>query len=321
MRKLILLAGVAAFAAGAIPASAEKGGHGGGGGRKGGGHGPEMHGGHGGGGHAQHGGSMAHAPKMHGPDGAGHGAAAKAERHAVKPFKVERQAFREAEKRDRFSRAAAERFDARSPEPRFAASGGCAPGLAKKSPACVPPGQAKKFGLGDRAQSSWLAGNRIPRYYSRFYPETSDYSYRYDDNGYIYRVDRSNDLVSAIIPLFGGGFAVGQPLPAGYDVYNVPLQYRDVYQDSDEDMYRYGDNAIYRVDNQSGLIESVVALLTGDINIGQPLPAGYDAYNLPMDYRDRYQDSDESLYRYADGNIFQVDPKTMLVQAIIEKLI
>jgi hypothetical protein len=197
----------------------------------------------------------------------------------------------------------------------------CPPGLARKGNGCLPPGQAKKLGIGARIQPAWFAGYAIPDYYRDFYYDTPDYYYRYDDEGYIYRVDAQNDLVSAIIPLLGGGFAVGQPLPAGYDVYNVPLQYRDVYYDTDDYAYRYGDNAIYRVDSETGLIESIVALLTGDVLVGQPLPSGYDVYNVPMDYRDRYYDTDDYMYRYADGNIYQVDAETQLVQAIVEMLV
>jgi hypothetical protein len=128
-------------------------------------------------------------------------------------------------------------------------------------------------------------------------------------------------MISGLIPLLGGGFAVGQPLPAGYDVYNVPIQYRDVYYDSDDAYYRYGDNAIYQVDPQSGMIESIVALLAGDMSVGERLPVGYDAYNVPLDYRDRYYDDDDTMYRYADGNIYQVDTKTQIIQAIVEMLV
>ena len=126
--------------------------------------------------------------------------------------------------------------------------------------------------------------------------------------------------ISAIIPLFGGGFGIGQPLPAGYDVYNVPMQYRDTWYDNDESLYRYGDNAIYEVDSDSGMIEGIVALLAGDLNVGQELPDGYDAYNVPLDYRDEYRDDEEHHYRYADGNIYQVDAKTQMIQAIVEML-
>jgi len=105
-------------------------------------------------------------------------------------------------------------------------------------------------------------------------------------------------------------------------VYNVPLQYRDQYFDTDDLYYRFGDNAIYQVDPQTQMIQSVVALLTGNnFNVGQRMPAGYDMYNVPNQYRDRYYDTDEYNYRYADGNIFQIDPTTQIVQAVIRALI
>jgi hypothetical protein len=200
--------------------------------------------------------------------------------------------------------------------------GGCPPGLAKKGNGCLPPGQARKaFGLGDRIERAWYSEYNVPQRYSAFYRDSDEHYYRYDnDDGYIYRVDSGTNLVSALVPLLGGGFAVGQPLPAGYDAYNVPHQYRDDYYDTDESYYRYGDDAIYRVDSGSGIIESIVALLAGNLNVGQALPAGYDAYNLPLDYRDQYQDSDEANYRYADGNIYQVDPQTQLIEAIVEMI-
>ncbi|HYW16485.1 MAG TPA: hypothetical protein VE891_10100 [Allosphingosinicella sp.] len=354
MRNLILLAGTAALAI-AVPVAAEKGGkgggHGGGGGK------PakvERGGGHGGGGH---GGGKPAKMERGGGHGGGHAMRAskphKAERQAFraerkedrKAFRAERpqrevrRAIRDERRQDHFVRRAGEERrdfrrigrdredyrrmpDYRSGEPRVAGyDRACPPGLAKKGNGCLPPGQAKKhFARGQRIDREWFEGYRVPVAYQGFYQDSPDYYYNYDDSGYIYRADRGSDLISAIIPLFGGGFGVGQPLPAGYDAYNVPMQYRDDYYDNDESLYRYGDNAIYRVDNQSGLIEGIVALLGGDLNVGQELPDGYDAYNLPMDYRDEYQDSDESLYRYADGNIYQVDAKTQMIQAIVEML-
>jgi hypothetical protein len=87
-------------------------------------------------------------------------------------------------------------------------------------------------------------------------------------------------------------------------------------------MYRFGDNAIYQVDPQTRMIESVVALLTGqNFNVGQQMPTGYDMYNVPLQYRDQYYDNDQYNYRYADGNIYQIDPTTQIVQAVIQALI
>jgi hypothetical protein len=346
MRNLIMLAGAAALAI-AAPAIAEKGGKGGGHGHGGGKPAKAEHGGHGG-----HGGGKPAKMERGGGHGGGHAArsakphkaerqAFRAERKAERPerraFREERRSIRDERRQDHFVRRAGEerrdfrrvgrdredfrvRTDLRHAEPRFAGyDRSCPPGLAKKGNGCLPPGQAKKhFARGQRIDRDWFEGYRIPAAYQGFYQDTPDYYYSYDDSGYIYRAERGSDLISAIIPLFGGGFGIGQPLPSGYDAYNVPIQYRDDYYDTDESLYRYGDNAIYRVDNQSGLIEGIVALLGGDLNVGQALPDGYDAYNLPMDYRDEYQDNADYNYRYADGNIYQVDAKTQIIQAIME---
>jgi len=200
--------------------------------------------------------------------------------------------------------------------------GFCPPGLAMKNNGCLPPGQAKKMDLGQRFQQDWFRSTNLPYDYRNMLSDNDRYYYRYDNQGYIYRVDRSTDLVSGLIPLLGGGFQVGQVLPAGYDVYNVPLQYRDQYFDTDDLYYRYGDNAIYQVDPQTQMIQSVVALLTGNnFDVGQRMPAGYDMYNVPLQYRDQYYDTDQYNYRYADGNIYQIDPTTQIVQAIISALI
>ncbi|MGZ8350838.1 MAG: hypothetical protein ACXWU2_12475 [Allosphingosinicella sp.] len=161
----------------------------------------------------------------------------------------------------------------------------------------------------------------LPARHRDLYYDTPAYNYRYGDEGYIYRVDSGTNMISGLIPLLGGGFAVGQAMPAGYDVYNLPIQYRDTWQDSNDAHYRYGDNGIYQVDPQSGTIEGIVALLAGDMSVGESLPTGYDAYNVPLPYRDRYSDDDDHLYRYSDGNIYQVDAKTQIIQAIVEMLV
>jgi hypothetical protein len=57
------------------------------------------------------------------------------------------------------------------------------------------------------------------------------------------------------------------------------------------------------------------------MSIGQQLPLGYDAYNVPFAYRDQYQDSPDSWYRYSNGNIYQVDPTTRLVSAIVQAIV
>ncbi|HST92219.1 MAG TPA: hypothetical protein VLJ13_08470, partial [Brevundimonas sp.] len=74
-------------------------------------------------------------------------------------------------------------------------------------------------------------------------------------------------------------------------------------------------------DPQTNTISQIAALLTGQqFNVGQRLPAGYDVYNVPYQYRGQYADSADSLYRYNDGYVYQVDPKTQLIQTVIQLL-
>jgi hypothetical protein len=255
---------------------------------------------------------------------------------------------------------------------------GCPPGLAAKGNGCMPPGQAKKL-MGSVLPAAF-ANSYLPERLRSYYRDDDDYYYRYGD-GYAYRVNRDNNLIAALLPLFGGsyalgqtfplhsagygmpsyyssfyhdtpddyyryedgylyeidartgliedvdpmlgyGYGVGQLLPAGYSAYNVPYQYRDMYYDTDDAYYRYAPGAIYQVDPQTNLITSVASLLTGTpMGIGQQLPMGYDVYNVPYAYRDRYYDTDDSWYRYADGNIYQVDPTTRLITAVIDAIV
>jgi hypothetical protein len=256
---------------------------------------------------------------------------------------------------------------------------GCPPGLAKKSIACVPPGQARQqfvgsvlpnyyasnympLGLRDIYYDTpdyyyrWGDGyayrvNRsdnlvaallpligagygvgqyfpyqnepnyyVPSYYQSFYPNYGDDYYRYA-NGYVYEVDGRSGMVEDVIPLLDRGYGIGQVMPAGYSYYNVPYQYRDYYYDTDDTYYRYAPGAIYQVDANSQLITSVAALLTGGLSVGQPLPPAYSVYNVPMSYRDRYYDSPDSMYRYSDGYIYQVDPTTRLITAMVQALV
>jgi hypothetical protein len=196
----------------------------------------------------------------------------------------------------------------------------CPPGLDKKDNGCLPPGQAKKL-LGSRLQQNF-ANSLIPDQYRSWYRDDKDYFYRYGDDN-IFRVSRQNNLIDGIIPLFGGGgyYALGDPWPNSYDFYNVPYQYRSYYADGGDYRYRYGDGAIYRVNSGSGVVDGIVALLAGDLGVGSRLPMGYDTYNVPFAYRDRYYDSADNWYRYNDGYIYQVDPKTRLISAVIDAIV
>jgi hypothetical protein len=173
----------------------------------------------------------------------------------------------------------------------------------------------------------------VPDYYglNSFYPASYDYGfgspYGYGNtcnryaNGVIYQVDCMTGFVENVIPMYAGGYGVGQMLPTGYGYYNVPDQYRSLYYDTSDYGYWYAPGAIYQYDPSSSLITSVAALLSPGFNIGQPLPMGYDVYNVPYDYRATYYDTPSAMYRYNNGNIYQIDPATMLVTAIVASIL
>ena len=171
----------------------------------------------------------------------------------------------------------------------------------------------------------------VPDYYglSSFYPASygPNYGYGYDNlcnryaYGTVYQVDCATGMVQNVVPVYAGGYGVGQMLPSAYNYYNVPMQYRSLYYPTADSSYWYAPGAIYQYDPSSSLITSVAALMTPGFSIGQPLPAGYDMYNVPMAYRSTYYDTPNAWYRYNNGYIYQVDPTTQLVTAIVASLL
>ena len=191
---------------------------------------------------------------------------------------------------------------------------GCPPGLAKKNNGCNPPGQVR-----NRSERNVFGYNYGPSLFGLTnYDRRGDYYY---NDGYLVRYGNDGGI-SSWLPLLGGALGVGNIWPSGYQSYNVPDYYVDYYDLGGADRYRYADNVIYRVNPEDAAITSVAALLTGDdISVGQPMPNGYDVYNVPYAYRDRYYDTPDRQYRYSDGRIFQVDPQTRLVAAVIDLLV
>ncbi|WP_034905207.1 hypothetical protein [Erythrobacter litoralis] len=181
--------------------------------------------------------------------------------------------------------------------------GGCPPGLAKKRNGCLPPGQARQ-----------RFRNYDPGFFGLFGAERGRYFY---NDGYLLRY--RDDGLAGFLPLLGGALGIGNVWPSFYEPRPLPRYYSDYYRLGNPRGYRYADNVIYRVEPETAAITSVAALLTGsDIRIGRPMPRGYDVYNVPYAYRDRYYDTPQARYRYADGYIYEIDPETALVASAIE---
>ncbi len=182
---------------------------------------------------------------------------------------------------------------------------GCPPGLAKKRNGCTPPGLDRRNDYRyDRAGWWGLPGLNDGRY--RYY------------GGNLVRLSDAGSILG-YYPLLGGALSVGNVWPSWYDAQPLPRYTQDYY--SLGPSYRYADNVVYRTDPNTSAITSIAALLTGsDFQIGQPMPSGYDIYNVPYGYRDRYRDGPDARYRYSDGYIYEVDPTTQLIRAAIELL-
>ncbi|WP_239804428.1 hypothetical protein [Croceicoccus hydrothermalis] len=196
-------------------------------------------------------------------------------------------------------------YDRRSPD--YRPVDGCPPGLAKKNNGCMPPGLARK------------AERRYDRADWWDLPNMTDGRYRYYD-GNLVRIG-DGGRISGYYPLLAGALSPGQRWPNWFRQDPLPSYYQSYYDLGKAQSYRYADNTIYRIDPATQAITTVAALLTGnDIRVGQPMPSGYDVYNVPYNYRDRYRDGPDARYRYSDGYVYRIDPTTQLVQAVIELL-
>ncbi len=182
---------------------------------------------------------------------------------------------------------------------------GCPPGLARKRDGCTPPRLANN----DRNDDFW----------NNMWGRRDDSRYYYRD-GYLMRY-RENSILD-YVPLLSGALSVGSVFPSEYRSYPVSDYYAGYYGENNDDyVYRYADGVIYALDPESYAISEVAGLLTGDdFTIGEPLPRGYEVYNVPYRYRDRYVDSSDQIYRYSDGYVYRVDPQTQLIQAAIQLL-
>ena len=105
----------------------------------------------------------------------------------------------------------------------------------------------------------WYQSQPVPSYYESYYGLGNDY--RYADNT-LYRVNPENAAITSIAALLTGDtIRVGQRMPSGYSVYNVPYNYRDQYYDTSDRSYRYSDGYVYEIDPTTQLVAAAIDLV------------------------------------------------------------
>jgi hypothetical protein len=106
------------------------------------------------------------------------------------------------------------------------------------------------------------SGYDVPDYYADYYGFDEPYDYRLAD-GAIYGLDPQTQAIQSVLALVtDNDWQIGQQMPDGYGVYNVPYAYRDQYFDTADSWYRYDDGYVYQVDPTTQLIQAAIQLIT-----------------------------------------------------------
>lgn len=102
----------------------------------------------------------------------------------------------------------------------------------------------------------------VPDYFTDYYGFDDPYDYRLAD-GVIYGLDPETQAIQSILALVtDNDWQIGQPMPDGYGVYNVPYAFRDQYFDTADSWYRYDDGYVYQIDPTTQLIQAAIQLIT-----------------------------------------------------------
>jgi len=202
--------------------------------------------------------------------------------------------------------------EGKSYEPAFAGGviEGCPPGMVVRAATAGPV--AESAPCAEPADLETAGDAYTPDWWGLAQIGGGQFLYR---NGYLLRPDGAG-RISGYVPLLGGALSPGEIWPQGYAPAALPRYYVSYFGLGQQASYRYANDVVYRVDPGNRAITGIAALLASDgFVIGQPVPTGYDIYNIPEAYRDRFPDGDDEWYRYSDGHIYTIDPQTRLVIA------
>ena len=106
-----------------------------------------------------------------------------------------------------------------------------------------------------------LTDYQVSPYQAQFFSAGANDAVRYAD-GAMFGVDPKTQIIGSIIGLLtGDNWNVGSPAPKGYDLYNVPSNYRDQYADTADSAYRYNDGYVYEMDPTTQIVRKIIELV------------------------------------------------------------
>ena len=102
---------------------------------------------------------------------------------------------------------------------------------------------------------------QVSPYHAQFFGAGDNDAFRYAD-GAMFGVDPKTQMIGSIVGLLtGDNWNVGSPAPQGYDLYNVPSNYRDQYADTADSAYRYNDGYVYEMDPTTQIVRKIIELV------------------------------------------------------------
>ncbi len=127
--------------------------------------------------------------------------------------------------------------------------------------------------------------------------------------------------VACVPPGLARSAFVGMQLPNYYSDNVLPLSLRDLYYDTPDYYYRYGDGYAYRVNRNDNLISALLPLIGAGFGVGQAFPYYQQPnYYVPSSYQSFYPDTPYDYYRYDDGYVYRVDAGSGLIEDVIPLL-
>lgn len=102
---------------------------------------------------------------------------------------------------------------------------------------------------------------QVSPYQAQFFGAGANDAFRYAE-GAMFGVDPKTQMIGSIVGLLtGDNWNVGSSAPLGYDLYNVPSNYRDQYTDTADSAYRYNDGYVYEMDPTTQIVRKIIELV------------------------------------------------------------